>query len=198
MLVFWQEKLVLLAVPKTGTTALAGALSGRASMVLRDPPHLKHSPIYRYGRFLQPFFEKAGGQSLETVAVVRHPVDWLSSWYRYRSRDAIAGQPNSTRGLSFDAFVDEYCKGKPAPFAAVGSQARFVTGPKGDMSVDHLFCYEGMPKLIGFLEQRLGQKIELPRLNVSPSGAPTLSPEVLAKLERKRADEFAVWETAQR
>ena len=196
MLVFWQEKLVLLAVPKTGTTALEGALAPRASMVLRDPPHLKHSPIYRYGRFLEPFFEKAGGQHMETMAIVRHPVDWLSSWYRYRRREAIAGRPNSTQGVSFDVFVDEYCKGKPAPFAAVGSQATFVTGPKGDKGVDHLFQYEAMDRATAFLSERLGQAITLPQRNVSPQMNVDLSAPIRARLERKRAAEFEVWAAA--
>lgn len=196
MLVFWQEKLVLLAVPKTGTTAFEGALAPRASMVLRDPPHLKHSPVFRYNRFLHPFFDRAGGQTMETMAVVRHPVDWLSSWYRYRSREAIAGQPNSTQGISFDDFVDEYCKGKPAPFAAVGSQARFVTGPDGEMGVDHLFRYEAMDKVTAFLAEKLCCDITLPRRNVSPQMELTLDPAVRAKLERKRAAEFDVWAAA--
>jgi len=196
VLVFWKEKLVLLAVPKTGTTALEGALAPRASMVLRDPPHLKHSPVFRYRRFLEPYFDKAGGQQMETMAVVRNPVDWLSSWYRYRSRDEIAGQPNSTRGVTFDQFVEEYCKGKPAPFAAVGSQATFVRGPKGDLSVDQLFQYEAMPRVIAFLEDRLGQNIVLPQLNVSTVAPTPLDPQMRAKLERKRAAEFEVWQAA--
>jgi len=71
MLVFWAEKLVFLAVPKTGTTAIEGALAPRASMVLRDPPQLKHSPVYRYKRFLQPLFAQGGGQDdMETFAMV--------------------------------------------------------------------------------------------------------------------------------
>ena len=43
MLVFWKENLVFLAVPKTGTTAIEGALSPYAAMVLRDPPQIKHA-----------------------------------------------------------------------------------------------------------------------------------------------------------
>lgn len=197
MLVFWKEKLVLLAVPKTGTTAIEGALAPRASLVLRDPPHLKHSPVFRYRRFLEPFFDKAGGQTMDTMALVRHPVDWLGSWYRYRSREALAGQPNSTRGISFDDFVLEYCKGKPAPFAAVGSQSTFITGPKGDMSVDHLFRYEAMPKVISFLNSRLGQSIVLPELNVSPKAEIRLSPQTREILHRKKAAEFDIWESAE-
>ena len=50
MLVFWKERLVFLAVPKTGTTALEGALAPKAALVFRDPPILKHTPLYRYRR----------------------------------------------------------------------------------------------------------------------------------------------------
>ncbi len=197
MLVFWEEKLVFLAVPKTGTTALEGALAPRASMVLRDPPHLKHSPVYRYRRFLKPYFRQAGGQEMETLAVVRNPIDWLGSWYRYRHRDTLAGHENSTRDVSFDAFVDGYCRGKPPPFAAIGSQAKFLLTGEGELGVDHLFRYEAQDRLIGFLENRLDTKIATKRLNVSPTMTLSLSPEIEAKLRNKRADEFRVWEMGQ-
>jgi hypothetical protein len=197
VLVFWKEALVFLAVPKTGTTALEGALAPRASMVLRDPPILKHTPVYRYRRFLAPYFGTAGGVELQTVAVVRHPVDWLGSWYRYRSRDDLAGHPNSTRGISFDDFVTEYMRGKPASFATVGSQVKFLSDGNGTLSVDHLFRYEAQPRLIAFLEERLQVRLNLPRLNVSPVAEITLSPDVRSKLESKCAAEFAAWEAGQ-
>lgn len=195
MLVFWKERLVFLAVPKTGTTAIEGALAPRASMVLRDPPEIKHSPVYRYGRFLKPFFEKAGHAELETLAIVRHPVDWLGSWYRYRAREEIADHPNSTRGISFDAFVEDYCRGKKPPHAAVGSQARFLLDGAGRVGVDHLFRYESRQGLLDFLQQRLGAEIDLSaQRNVSPAMELSLSPRVEAKLKRKCAEEFEVWE----
>jgi hypothetical protein len=196
VLVFWKEKLVFLAVPKTGTTALEGALAPRASLVLRDPPILKHCPVYRYRRFLEPLFAQAGDQTLETLAVIRHPVDWLGSWYRYRHRDDLKGHPNSTQGISFDDFVLEYSKGKPAPFAAVGSQAKFVQGQQDETLVTHVFRYEAQDRLIGFLEERLSLKITLTRLNVSPAMELALSAPVRARFEQKCPAEFAVWEAA--
>lgn len=198
MLVFWKENLVILAVPKTGSTALKGALGSRASMVFRDPPHLKHTPFYRYRRFLQPFFAQAGGQTPELAAVVREPIDWLGSWYRYRSRDGLVGHKNSTRDVSFDEFVLEYCKNKPAPFAAVGSQAKFLRTGDGDIAVNHLFRYEAQDKLLQFLSDRLQMDITLKRQNVSPKADLTLSAPVAAKLREKRADEFTVWAAGQR
>lgn len=198
MLVFWKEKLVLLAVPKTGTTAFSEALSSLATTVILDPPILKHSPIYRYNRFLRPFFEGVGGQELETVAVIREPIDWLGSWYRYRRRPHLNGHPNSTANMSFDAFVEATLKGKRPGFADIGSQAKFVSAPDGSLGVTHLFCYEEPEHLIAFLEGRLQTKIALPRSNVSPRMALTLDPEIENRLRRKRAVEFDIWQMSRR
>ncbi|WP_439154938.1 gamma-glutamyl kinase [Yoonia sp.] len=197
MLVFSKENLVILAVPKTGTTALAGALAPRASMVLRDPPHLKHTPCRRYNRFLRPLLMQPGGQAPELMAVVRHPVDWLGSWFRYRTRDALAGHPNSTRDVTFDDFVLEYCKAQPAPFATVGSQAKFLRTADGEIGVDHLFRYEAWDKVIRFLDQRLHMRVAPQQKNVSPSMDLTLSATVAAQLRDIHPDEFAVWHAAQ-
>lgn len=198
MLVFWKENLVLLAVPKTGSTALEGALAPRASLVLRDPPEIKHAPCYRYKRFLKPLFKQVGDKDPELMAVVRNPIDWLGSWYRYRTRDDLIGHPNSTRDISFDDFVLEYCKGTPAPFANVGSQARFLTINEGEIGAQHLFQYEQWDKVIAYLEERLDVTITLKDKNVSPKMDLTLSPDVEEKLREKRAAEFAVWDMARR
>ncbi|MBW7920743.1 MAG: gamma-glutamyl kinase [Rubellimicrobium sp.] len=195
MLVFWKERLVMLAVPKTGTTALEEALSPRADLVFRNPPVVKHTPLYRYRRFLAPYLAATGAGDLETVALVRAPVDWLGSWWRYRSRADVAGQDNSTAGISFDDFVREYCKRDPAPFAQVGSQARFLHDA-GGAPVTHLFRYEDQPRFLAFLASRLGPLPDMPRVNVSPARLIALSPGVERRLRDKRADEFALWDGA--
>ncbi|WP_368343926.1 gamma-glutamyl kinase [Pelagovum sp. HNIBRBA483] len=197
MLVFWKENLVFLAVPKTGTTAIEGALSPHAAIIFRDPPILKHVPLYRYRRFVEPLLDKAGDASrLETLAVIRHPLDWLSSWYRYRHREELIGQPNSTRNLSFDEFVLEFCKRTPASFAAVGSQAKFLTDTEDGPGVTHLFQYENQRGLIAFLENRLQRKIDLPLKNVSPKIDLSILPSTVSKLEKSRDEEFEMWENA--
>jgi hypothetical protein len=194
MLVFWKENLIFLAVPKTGTTALEGALAPRAAMVLREPPQLKHAPVARYRKVLQPFFDLAADREFETLAVVRDPIDWLGSWYRYRSRDQLVGQPNSTRNMSFDAFVTEYMQENPAGFADVGAQSRFLLTGEGKLGVTHLFRYEARPKLVRFLESRLATEITLKRLNVSPPADVSLPAATAQALRAARPAEFAVWE----
>ncbi|ARO14380.1 hypothetical protein BVG79_01034 [Ketogulonicigenium robustum] len=196
MLVFWQERLVMLAVPKTGTTSLEEALAPRAGLVLRHPTSIKHMVLQRYQRTIRPMLENAGGTDFETLTVVREPVSWLSSWYRYRHRDALVGHPNSTRGVSFDYFVTEYLKPKPAAYASVGQQARYVFNSAGERKATHLFRYENQPRLVKFLEKRLRTKIDLPRVNVSPELPTILSPDVEAELRAARPLEFAAWDLA--
>jgi len=193
MLVFHKERLVLLAVPKTGTTALHAALRNRADMVVSGPPELKHAPLYRYNRFFRPMFEKACNAEMETVAVMREPVSWLGSWYRYRRRPFMKGHPNATHDVGFDEFVQAYTRGNRPGFANVGSQAKFLEPRPNGMCVTHLFRYETPARLLQFLADRLGEIPELARENVSPEMALDLSQGTLDKYKRKCADEFDLY-----
>ncbi len=197
MLVFWNKKLVFLSVPKTGTTAIEEALAPHADMVISNPPELKHAPVYRYNRFFRPMFERACNvDDLELMAVMREPVSWLASWYRYRRRDFMRGHRNSTHDVSFEEFVQEYMKGdRKAPFANVGSQAKFLEPRPNGVKVDHVFRYEDLPRVISFFEERLDQKITLERRNTSPEIPLELPAETMTKLRRKCAAEFELYES---
>lgn len=195
MLVFHPERLVFLSVPKTGTTAYETALRDRADMVVSNPPDLKHASNYRYHRFFHPIFEKVCGVDMETLAVVREPISWLGSWYRYRRRPAMTGHPNGTHDLSFDDFVEAWMSGDRPGFADVGSQAKFLEPhPKG-APVTHLFRYEAPARLDAFLEARLGRRPVTARENVSPAMDLVLSPKVEDRLRRKCAAEFELYES---
>lgn len=194
MLVFSKAKLVFLSVPKTGSTAYQAALAPHAAMVVTDPPELKHAPVFRYNRFFRPALEKFIGAPLDVVAVMREPVDWLGSWYRYRRRPFLQGQRKSTRDMSFDAFVDAYTRGEKPPFANVGSQAKFLEPQKNGTAVTHLFRYEDQAGLRAFLQDRLGVTIDmLDRENVSPPMPLELSDATRAKLHRKCPQEFELY-----
>ena len=194
MLVFWKQGLVILSVPKTGTTAWETALAPHASMAVLDPPELKHAPLYRYNRFFRPMFEKVGQPvAIETLAVMREPISWLGSWYRFRRRPFMQGRAQSTADVSFDAFVSAYMQGNPPAFANVGSQAKFLEPRPNGTAVDHLFRYEDQAGLLQFLQDRLKLSIELPRSNVSPVMDLVLSAATERQLRRKHAAEFDLW-----
>ncbi|WP_424986540.1 hypothetical protein [Microbulbifer sp. S227A] len=194
MLVFHKERLAFLAVPKTGTTAYHAALSRRADMVVSHPSGLKHASVYRYSRFFKPMFNKVGGAEMELLAVMREPIDWLGSWYRYRQRDDLRDTERSTHGMSFDAFLNAYMQGERPAFADVGSQASFLKTHPSGTAITHLYRYEDLPRLNRFLEARLGVEIQLKRKNVSPEMDLHLSPEVERKFRRKHSEEFRLYD----
>jgi len=197
MLIFLQPRLVLLSVPKTGTTALEQALAPRAEIVLRTRPEIKHLNLRQYLRRIRPLLEPLGGPDFRTVAVIREPLDWLRSWYRFRARDELIGHPNSTARISFQQFAEDYLRpGERPAYANLGRQSEFLLDHDGKIAVDHIFRYEAMPALVAFLSQHLGARVALPRRNVSPLAATDLTPAAEARLRSALAAERAVWQAA--
>ncbi|MEH7826845.1 hypothetical protein [Gemmobacter denitrificans] len=194
MLVFWHQRLTMLATPKTGTTAIESALESMAHVVIQRPPQLKHASVRKYHRFMGPWLESAAGGPFTLIATMREPLDWLGSWYRYRQRDDMNDDRKSTEGITFDAFVRAYCSDAPPAYAAVGAQANFLQA-KGERGLDHLFRYERIEDLITFLEDRLNCEIILPRLNVSPKADLALDPATERMLRKFAAKDFALYDT---
>ena len=196
MLVFWKQKLVILSVPKTGTTAIEAALAPHADIVVSHPPELKHAPLYRYNRFFRPMFERAcNTEDMQTLAVMREPISWLASWYRYRRRDAMRGHPNTTHDVTFDEFVQAYMRGDRPAYANVGSQAKFLEPRPNGVQVDHLFRYDDQPGLLDFLQDRLGTEITLEQRNISPKLDLQLYEKTEEKLRRKCAADFELYDS---
>jgi len=195
MLIFWNARLVVLSTPKTGSTALAAALAPLASVAVERPPELKHTPGYRFDRLVRPWLQNsANGARFTAVALMREPVDWLGSWYRFRQRPELDGSPRSTRGMSFAAFAEGYMTDPRPPWADVGGQARFLSGMDGaESGVDRVFRYEAMDRFVAFLEDRLDTRLDLPRLNVSPAGATELPADVATRLRAHLAPEYRLY-----
>ncbi len=195
MLVFWKQRLVILATPKTGSTAIQTALEPLSVLTIARPPELKHTPAYRYQRFVRPYLRAAAGAEFTAVALMREPIDWLGSWYRYRSRDEVAGTPVSTVGMDFVTFARGYLTDPRPAFADVGGQAKFLSGMNdAPLGVEQLFRYENIQAFVDFLEDRLECAIELPQLNVSPPGETALSAEQAAELRAGLSAEYALYD----
>lgn len=194
MLVFSKHKLVFLSVPKTGTTAWQAALAPYASMIVSDPPELKHAPVFRYNRFFRPAIEKFIGEGLHVVAVMREPIDWLGSWYRYRQRPFLTGKPTSTQNLSFNDFVQGYLQTKQPVYANVGSQSKFLEPQRNGTAATHLFRYDDQSGLTAYLESRLNITVQTERVNASRAERLPLRRETETVLRRIYAPDFNLYE----
>lgn len=192
MLVFWDQRLVFLATPKTGSTAIAAALESLAALSIQRPPVLKHTTMQRYQRFLGPYLKVSAGADFTTLALMREPIDWLGSWYRFRRREDLVDGAASTKEMTFDDFANAYCEDPRPAFANVGAQSRFLT-PEGKQPVDRIFCYEKIGRFVEFLEDSLGCEIILPRVNVSPAADTGLKPATRSRLEQVMARDFDLY-----
>ena len=192
MLVFWDQRLVFLATPKTGSTAIETALDGLASFSLRRPAVAKHTDARRYRSHIGPFLRASAGAEFTTVALMREPLDWLGSWYRFRRGEEGPDADAAVQGLDFDRFVHDHMASPPPAHADVGSQARFLGG--AEPAVDRIFAYEDIDRFVEFLEDRLDCAILLPRLNVSPEAQLEIAPDTVARLRDHAAEDYRLWE----
>lgn len=193
MLIFWDQRLVFLANPKTGSTAVETALESLASVAMQRPDPLKHISAAQYRAHVAPLLEASCGAPFTTVALMREPVGWLRSWYRFRQRDDIEDPAHAMRGLSFEAFVHDYMRNPRPVHAGIGSQSDFLAAPDGAALVDRIFRYEEIDAFVHFLEDRLDCALTLPRVNVPPAVNVQLSAATESRLHDHMAADFALY-----
>ena len=196
MLISLDKNLVILAMTKTGSTALHAALGPHCDIIYRGPPRVKHMNLMRFERFLRPYLSAIGHDEIETFGLIREPEDWLRSWYRYRARPELDEKPNSTAHLSFDAFVEAYLSETPPPFAQVGRPSKFYAPPTDGAPVTHVFRYDAMDAATSFLEERFGRKLTLKRMNLSPPKEAELNPALRQRLLHSLSKDYTLYKKA--
>lgn len=194
MLIFPKAKLTFLAAPKTGTTAIEASLSPRSGLVFRQNPY-KHIDFSEYRHLvvpllaLNPEFDAA---SYETVCIIREPMDYLKSWYRYQSRQRNASTERSTSGISFADYITAVLSEKPPTFAQVRRLSHFVSD--GTDRITTILRY-GDPGIESYFSHRIGAPVTFPRRNVSPPREiDPLPSELEAQLREAWAEEFRFYD----
>lgn len=202
MLLAPRHGFVFLAVPKTGSTSIEEAFRPYTDMASQGHPLFKHTKYSAFQKFLQPFLASKGFPrgSYEVVCLFREPIDWLSSWWRYRSRDDLANPSrpahrNYTGHVSFEEFVKAYMEGKEQ-FARVGRPSEFVRPRPGKSEVDRIFRYDRLDLLVEFLCEKIGQEVEIGTSNVSPKLLCPLSEEVEREVRAMMEPEYRIYEQA--
>jgi hypothetical protein len=193
---------VFLAATKSGSTSIENAFLIHAQMILQKPPALKHTTYAGFQRYLQPFLDSRGfpRESYEVVCAFREPIDWLSSWWRYRSREKLADPTdpkhrNYTGDVSFEHFARAYMEGSEQ-FAQVGRPSRFVRPSPGEAEVDRIFRYDRLELLVDFLCEKVGEEVEVGSANTSPERSSSLSKQCEIELREFFAPEYSIYERA--
>ena len=195
MLIFWKQKLVFLATPKAGSSAIEAALEPLADVAILRPAELKHTSAQDFQGYLAPYLAQKSGEAFTTVALMRQPIDWLRSWYRFRLRDDDEDPDHPMIGRTFEQFAQDYISPSRPAHANFSSQSEFLCDALGTCAVDTIFRYDQIDRFVHFLEDQLDFAITLPRVNVPPAVDVTLSETTQAALTQAMKSDFKLYES---
>lgn len=172
MLIFANEGLIVFSVPKTGTTSIDKAIGKKATIRLSGTQNngLKHINAKKFNKWSMTLKKEFPDQKFVSCCVIREPLDWISSWFRYRSREEIKDTERYTGNLTFDEYLSKLCdksESKKSSTAFLRGQSKFIIR-KNKVEINRIFPYEKIDNFIEFLSEKLNRKIELPMKNVSP------------------------------
>jgi len=192
---------VFLAMTKAASTSIETAFAPHCQIVTRGIA-FKHTRYARFERFMQPYLASKGFErdSYEVVCVFREPIDWLSSWWRYRARQELAdpshpAHDNYTGNTSFEEFAGAYITGEEK-FAMLGRQSEFVRAQSGDVGVDRFFRYDRLDLLVDYLCEKVGERVEVGVRNVSPKISYSLSKGCERELRAFLEPEYQIYAQA--
>jgi len=180
-----------LCMTKTASTSVENALTPHSELLTQGKyaTALKHINYRKYSKYIEPLVKNTTGIKPETVCVMREPIDWLHSWYRYRKRDEISTSERSTKDLSFNEFCELYLERK----AKVGRQINFVKDHNGKIGVDKIFRYEKLELLKEYFEEKIGKPVDFPVMNVSPKESMDIDADLKSKLMEFLEEDYSLY-----
>lgn len=190
-------------MPKCASSAIVGELAKVGNVSALGRPELKHTPYIDFERHMLPYLESRlglGRQDLTVASLFREPIEWLHSWYRYRSRQALADPRHKHHGrytgsVSFDEFAAGWLSEERPPFARMRSQAEFVTDGNGGVGPDILFRYEDLQSAVDRIGELVGCRIKLRRRNVSPHRTFDVRPDTERALRDSLRRDYEIYES---
>lgn len=135
------------------------------------------------------------------VCAFREPIDWLSSWWRYRSREELTDPShrrhhNYVGHLSFEQFVRAYMNDDGKLVARMRRPSEFVQPLPGKAEVDRIFRYDRLDLLVDFLCEKVGKGVQVSLKNVSPERAASLSETCKREVREFFTPEYRIYEQA--
>lgn len=178
MLIGKEHKYVFLCNTKCASNSIEEMLKPYSEIALVGLQTVRHTNFLDYDRYIKPYLKvRAQVDDLETICIVREPLSWLNSWYRFRSRSTLRNpaHPNhhkSTFGMEFSEFLTAYMSSNPPAFAKdISSQFNFVKNSMDEVGVDTIFLYEDLDSLVDYMSRRVDRNLKLKSINVSPKKA---------------------------
>ncbi|GAA6165448.1 hypothetical protein NBRC116590_31520 [Pelagimonas sp. KU-00592-HH] len=166
MLIGVEKRFVFIANSKTASTSIERALIPEAEIHRGGPDRGKHILLRQAVRQYDFLFaqKKYAPETFFKFGVMRDPVDWIQSWYRYRVGNKVSNP--LPEGTTFEEFwrkrVNRSIKRNQKP-----QQRDFFTRLNGDLLADYIIPYHELADHFNLLASELDFATKLPKTNVS-------------------------------
>lgn len=199
MLISFKKRFIFIANPKAASTSVERLLKTEAEIAIIRLAYGKHMPYKAIEKQFKFIFNKSGipANAYFRFGIIRDPLDWVVSWYNYRTRDLLRqkNHPNSCYGISFEEFGKHLMsKGDRPKFAKVGFQNQMFKDAHNKLGVDYLIPLPRLAEDLHVICNALGIKripeSKIIKTNVSPKllSANDVSPTLATSLR----DHFSV------
>lgn len=185
MLIGVKKKFVFVANTKTASTSIEHALADYAEIMLGGSPNRKHMPLRRIPREYWFLFDRPKHRfdSYFRFGVMREPISWIDSWFRYRKGNQVASP------LPAEMTFEDFWKARDWNIqTAKGEkylQSTQFTGHDGTLLADVIIPYERIGDYLPRIFAALDVKAPLPRRNVSllPRSSDPVPPALMEELQ---------------
>ena len=159
-------------MPKTGTTSVQKALEKNATIKFGRAGKygLKHIDAKNFQKWERALKNQFSEEKFVSCCLMREPIDWLRSWYKYRSRTTVKSQRRSTENMTFDKYINNIYEQKIQKNlnrTLFNRQSRFLF-PENKILIDRIFPYQNFDSFIEFISRLLDKELEIPKENISP------------------------------
>jgi sulfotransferase famil protein len=190
MLISLSRKFIFVANLKSASSTIETALADWAEVRLTQTRFGKHDGLTQISQKFVWLKRYVPYEEFFVFGVIREPVDFVLSLYNSHNKNAFDGKKHSTKGMSFDEFLDVWC----ARSWQARPQAQRFKDEHGRLKMSHLIALDRLGEEFPLLCARL--KIEAPplgRVNPSPSvlAARDLTGAQLARVRERYAEDYA-------
>lgn len=166
MLLSLSRKFIFVANLKSASSAIESALAPKSDVKFTQTQFGKHDGLSQISNKFAWIKRYVPYEDLFVFAVMRDPVDYLLSLYNSHQKGEFDGKAHSTKGMSFDDFLEAWC----AKSWQAKPQHRRFTDDHGRLKMSHIVLYDDLadefPQICARL--KLGWT-ELERKNPSPA-----------------------------
>lgn len=195
MLIGLEKRFVFVANTKTASTSIESVLAPHAEIHHAGTPERKHIPLAKALPLYPEHFGPAGDRAGDyfKFGVMRDPIDWIGSWFRYRKGNKVAAPlPSDMDFAAFWAAGDwNIRRGDGTPYL----QRRLFCDAQGGLLADMIIPYDRLGPLFGEICDALGVEATLPRENASRLRDFELPADLEDAVRAHYAPDYALWET---